>query len=91
MSSSSEEQKPGREVVWRRFRDQRERCAGCGTRLKWDEQGVRGRAGAWVVAEEAERAEQAAGAEEAKATFTCICFKCLDHAGPKLAFHLVAE
>ncbi|MBM4321882.1 MAG: hypothetical protein FJ125_18590 [Deltaproteobacteria bacterium] len=77
--SEEQQQGPGREAVWRLFRDQQERCAGCGVRLKWDELGVRGRAGGWVVAEEQE------------AVFSCICFKCLDHVGPRIKFHLVAR
>ncbi|MDY0058230.1 MAG: hypothetical protein RBU45_00330 [Myxococcota bacterium] len=80
MSDSTESKGPSTEELWRLFRYQKERCAGCGTRLKWDEQGVRGRAGGWVLAP----------APEGE-TGSCICFRCHDHQGPKIKFHIKSE
>ncbi len=71
------------EAVWRLFRDQRERCAGCGVRLKWDEREVRGRAGSWVLAEED---EPTGGRKPA-----CVCYRCAEHEGPKTRFHFNLE
>lgn len=68
------------QVVWRLFRDQRERCAGCGVRLGWEERDVRGRSGGWVLA-----AERTAAGEDVPA---CVCFRCSEHEGPKTRFYL---
>ncbi len=66
---------PSEEEVWRLFRDQRERCATCHVRIKWEERDVRGRSGGWILAEQ-------------DGKLMCVCFKCADHRGPKLQFHL---
>ncbi len=65
---------------WRLFRDQKERCAGCGARLIWEERDVRGRSGGWLLAEERSDAGDMRPA--------CICFRCSEHEGPKTRFHI---
>ena len=54
------------------FKKRTGRCQHCGTRLSWDEFGVRGRSGGWVL----EMLEEPP--EEPENQGLALCFKCLD-------------
>ncbi len=58
------------------FRKRNGRCQHCGTRLKWEEFGIRGRSGGWVL-EMHKEADEAEPAERGLA----LCYKCLDFEG----------
>ncbi len=55
------------------FRKRDGKCHHCGARLKWEEFGVRGRSGSWVL--------ELPEAEDDENPAQALCYRCLDFPG----------